>query len=107
MIKHFKNLLWQLQHRGNMYLGENTYTALTHFLTGYLLALRDVSGIDVGSAFHSNVQQKYRKSFAINAEAYLLEYEAKGDEQEAERVLFELWEEFLDMENPALEMPGY
>ncbi len=78
-----------------MYIYENTYSSLTNFINGYLMALKDMSGCNLYSDTHAWLEKKVKRSFAICWEGYILDYMAKKDEAVATKKLFELLEEFI------------
>jgi hypothetical protein len=90
-----RQLLWHLEHRRGMYLPDNSYAALTAFLTGYLLCWRDTRQDDVYQRLQTWLQAREQQDFALGWPDYILQHLARHDEQAATRQLFQLWREFL------------
>ncbi len=78
-----------------MYVIGDSYDALSSFITGYCLGIRDIRGYDFAKEFQSWLRLKEKRHFSMMWSAYILAEMSDSDEELAERNLFRLLKEFI------------
>lgn len=101
-----KNLLINLKTRKNLYVFDNSYSSLTSFLVGYILAIRDSTSDDLSEEFKKWLEAKEQKEFAIHWSGYILLEMSNNDSLIAEQNLISLWEEFIKMKEKKVQNKG-
>jgi hypothetical protein len=99
-MQNIKQILFHLKNRENMYV-QGGYLSIVDFLVGYLSCYRDLKNIDVSDNFKIWLHNKLNTTFSLHWGYYFLRIQAKGNEENAKKILFTYWEEYLDFVSPS------
>lgn len=95
----FKKTLWGVKHRGGMYFSPTGYWSLRNFLVGYGLAKKEDTKENILDGFQTWLNKKIGTYSPIHWSSYIFEKMANNDEEKAQKLLFTLLEEFLEIED--------
>ncbi len=91
----FKELLFHLKNRRNMYVFDSSYSSLTSFIIGYLMGIKNTTNIDYGDSFQRWLRKKEVNYFSLHWSAYILSEISDNNPVLAEENLLELLEDFV------------
>ncbi len=93
----FKGIVNDIKARRSMFIFDDSYTSLASFLIGYCLALKELEDYDVSMSIQEWLRGKVGTHFSVHWTYYILNHLAKRNEDIAEKVLFELLDEFFNL----------
>jgi hypothetical protein len=98
-MQNIKNILFNLKNREKMY-AQGGYISILDFIEGYLSCYKDLKNIDISNNFQIWLHDKLNVKFSLRWGYYFLQILAKDNEQNAKKILFDYWEEYLDLVSP-------
>jgi hypothetical protein len=95
MKEKMMTIITLIRNRRKMVIYGNAYSSIIDFLNGYDSGMEEYTGKSILKEFQAWLHKKLNKDFSAHWSGYILNEMANGNENDAEKMLFDLMEEFL------------